>query len=128
MRRSKLSDLEWEVLKHIWQINDFPVTVRQVVNSAYPEGQKAYTTIQTVMNNLTKKGFLKIKKLGNVNVYSPREELKVLQQNEMVNFVKKVFNGSFFNLANFLISSDQLSQEEIKTLKKILERKSKDKS
>ena len=128
MRRSKLSDLEWEVLKHIWQINDFPVTVRQVVNSAYPEGQKAYTTIQTVMNNLTKKGFLKIKKLGNVNVYSPSEELKVLQQNEMVNFVKKVFNGSFFNLANFLISSDQLSQEEIKALKKILERKSKDKS
>ncbi len=128
MRRSKLSDLEWEVLKHIWQINDFPVTVRQVLNSAYPDGQKAYTTIQTVMNNLVKKGFLKIKKLGAVNVYFPKEEFKVLQQNEMVNFVKKVFNGSFFNLANFLISSGQLSIEEIKTLKKILEQKSGDKS
>jgi len=124
LEKKKLSDLEWEVLKYIWQIQKFPVTVRQVVDFAYPKGEKAYTTVQTVMNNLVKKGFLEIRKMGIVNVYSPKEEMKNLQQNEMTKFVKKVFNGSFFNLASFLLSSGQLTPEEVNKLKKLLEQKS----
>ncbi len=127
MKGRKLSDLEWEVLKHIWQLKNFPVTVRQVVDHAYPHGEKAYTTVQTVMNNLVQKGFLEIKKLGKVNLYSPKEEFKNLKQKEISNFVKKVFNGSFFSLASFLVNSGQLTKEEINTLKNLLEQKSESK-
>jgi BlaI family penicillinase repressor len=105
----------------VWKFKRFPVTVRQVLEQAYPKGEKAYTTVQTIMNNLTEKGLLIREKIGPVNVYNPKVSADVAQKKETFRFVNKVFNGSFFSLANFLLSSGRLTREEIEQLKQMLE-------
>ena len=119
-----ISKLEWEIMQVIWEMGGKP-TVRQVLENAYPNGEKAYTTVQTVMNNLEAKGFLRKEKVGMVNFYTPLFKQDELVENETLGFVNKVFDGSFMSLANFLIGSDNLSPKEIEDLKKLIDERAK---
>jgi len=120
-----LSKLEWEIMQVIWKMGGKP-SVREVLTKAYSKGEKAYTTVQTVMNNLETKGYLKKEKTGMVNFYAPIHRLDEMVNSETKGFVNKVFGGSFMSLANFLIDSDKLSAEEIEDLQNLIqERKNK---
>ena len=117
----KLSPLEWEVMEIIWRQPAKKVSVREIITAAYPNGEKAYTTVQTVMNNLFLKGYLNREKIGLVNFYSPIKKREAQLKKETSRFVDKVFGGSFLSLADYLIDSKSLTAEEIADLKKIIE-------
>lgn len=119
--QAKLTPLEWEIMEVIWQEAEQKITVRDVINFAYPNAEKAYTTVQTVMNNLETKGFLAKQKIGLVNFYTAIQKRQTLLKKETSRFVDKVFGGSFHSLANYLIDSSSLSAEEIADLKKLIE-------
>lgn len=121
--KTKLSPLEWEIMEVIWQEPAQKISVRDVINFAYPNAEKAYTTVQTVMNNLEAKGFLSKEKIGLVNFYTALEKRHNLLKKETSHFVEKVFGGSFHSLANYLIDSSALSMEEIADLKKMIEQR-----
>ncbi len=123
----KLSPLEWEVMNGIWDLGGKP-SVREVASYLYPNGEKAYTTVQTVMNNLVEKGYLKREKIGLVNFYKPTKKRETMIEKATESFVERVFGGSFQALANYLVRSDSLTKEEINELKKILEQKAKEKN
>jgi len=113
------SPLEWEIMNVIWDSGKNP-SVREVLETAYPNGEKAYTTVQTVMNNLESKGFLTKEKIGLVNFYKPLKKRKDLLKKETSKFVENVFGGSFQALASYIVASDSLSNEEIADLKKLI--------
>lgn len=118
-----LTKKEWETMKVIWEIGGRP-SVRQVLEYAYPNKAKAYTTIQTIMNILVEKGYLTKVKKGLVNFYKPAFSKDIFVKGETNNFVHKVFNGSFLALANHLVSSDDLSEDEVEKLRMILKNRS----
>jgi len=103
----------------IWDSGKNP-SVREVLETAYPNGEKAYTTVQTVMNNLESKGFLTKEKIGLVNFYKPLKKRKDLLKKETSKFVENVFGGSFQALASYIVASDSLSNDEIADLKKLI--------
>ena len=119
-----LTPLEWEVMNVVWELGRRP-SVREVIDRAYPNKEKAYTTIQTVMNNMEAKNFLKKKKIGLVNFYKPTVKREKLIEGATKTFVKKVFKGSFLELANYLVNSDALSDKEFADLYKMIKNKSK---
>jgi len=121
----KLTPLEWEVMNIIWQQNH-EVSVREVLIQGYPSGNKAYTTIQTVMNHLADKNYLNKKKVGLVNFYIPIHKKEDVIKTETSGFVKKVYNGSFQALANYIVGSNSLTAEEILELKKLIAEKEKE--
>lgn len=122
--KNYLTPLEWEVMNVIWKLGGRP-NVRQVLDEGYPNREKAYTTIQTVMNNIVKKKFLKRKKTGVKNYYIPAIKREDMMGGEINTLVNKVYGGSFLALANYLIDSDALSQEEIAELKRLIKQKEK---
>lgn len=119
-----LTPLEWEIMNAVWKLGGKP-SVREVIELAYPKQEKAYTTVQTVMNNLTKKSFLKKKKVGLVNFYEPLIQRSDMLAGAVNSFVKSVFSGSFFAMAMFIINSDKLTQMELKNIKHSLQPKEK---
>ena len=68
-KRPRLTHAEWEIMKVVWALEG-PVSVRDVLEHAFPNGEKAYTTVQTVMNTLEKKKLLERHKTGLVYFYS----------------------------------------------------------
>jgi BlaI family penicillinase repressor len=121
---AKLTPVEWEIMTTIWDLKK-PCSVRDVCKASYPNGEKAYTTIQTIMNTLEKKGVLKREKIGLVNFYTPQKSREKIIRSEMAQVVSRMFEGSVPALANFLINSENLSLDELKEIKSILDKKEK---
>lgn len=72
----KLGDLEAAIMDHVWR-SDARLLVRDVVEALQRERQVAFTTVQTVMDILYRKGWLEREKNGRAYQYwapRPREE------------------------------------------------------
>ena len=54
-RNNKLTPVEWEIIDMIRELGGSP-SIREVWEKCFPNGEKAYTTVQTIMNTLEKKG------------------------------------------------------------------------
>ena len=121
-KAEKLTPVEWEIMETIWQLGGAP-SVREVLEKAFPDGEKAYTTVQTVMNILEKKGLLKREKKGLVNFYKPTISRDKIIESEMSQMVSRMFQGSIPALANYLIKSDNLTLNEIEKIKSLLDGK-----
>jgi len=119
---TKMTPVEWEIMEVVWKLGGSP-SVRDVVNHAYANGEKAYTTVQTVVKTLEKKGFLTSQKIGLVNFYTPTRSREEMVHAETNRFVGRIFHGSIPALANYLINTQDLSQEEIEAIKRVLAEK-----
>jgi BlaI family penicillinase repressor len=118
----KLTPVEWEIMEAIWELSGAP-SVRDVLEHAFPDGQKAYTTVQTVMNILEKKGLLKRKKQGLVNFYKPAKSREQIIKSELSQMVSRMFKGSIPAFANYLIKSEDITLKEIEKIKTLLDEK-----
>jgi BlaI family penicillinase repressor len=115
----KLTPAEWEIMETIWQLGGAP-SVRDVLEKTFPHGQKAYTTVQTIMNILEKKGLLLRKKQGLVNFYKPTKSREQMVKFEMSQLVSRMFKGSIPAFANYLFDTENLTLNEIEKIKKLL--------
>ena len=123
-KKRRLAEVESEVMDGVWQFSR-QVTVRDVVNHLYPNGEKAYTTVQTIMNILTEKGVLNREKIGPVNVYRPVLSREDVAQSETRTLVSRMFQGSFGALATYLVDSGELSRKELDELRALIEEREK---
>lgn len=119
MSKLRLTPAEWEIMNAVWELGEAP-SVREVLSRAYPHGEKAYTTVQTVMNTLVKKDLLRCKKIGMVNFYRPTRSREAAARSEMRSMVSRVFGGSVPALANSLLSLDSLDLDEIGRIREML--------
>ena len=121
-KNKKLAESEWRIMDAIWTFAK-PSTVRDIHQHLYPEGQKAYTTVQTITNILVEKGFLRKEKIGMVNFYFPTLSRQEFAKDETKTLVSRTFQGSFGNLANYLVDSGELSESDLKQLKELIAKK-----
>ena len=121
-RKVRLTAVEWEIMEAIWALGGSP-SVREVLEHAFPKGEKAYTTVQTIMNNLVGKGYLDREKTGMVNFYTPVKTRGQVARKETANLLSRVFHGSVPALASHLLRSEDLTLEEIKEIRGVLEKR-----
>jgi BlaI family transcriptional regulator, penicillinase repressor len=119
---AKLTPAEWEIMEAVWRIGGAP-SVREVIDVAFQNGEKAYTTVQTIMNILVKKGMLTPEKIGMVNFYKPARKRHEIINAELSHLAKRVFRGSTPAMTSYLIHMKDLSREEIESIKKTIAEK-----
>jgi predicted transcriptional regulator len=121
MRKSltPLGETEMEVLHHIWELGE--ASVADVRERVLEKRQVAYTTIMTVMKNLADKGYLKYRKQGISYIYSPLKKPDEVRYNLIDRIVNNVFHGSAKDLVQALVKNENLSEEERKEIKKMIE-------
>jgi predicted transcriptional regulator len=95
--------------------------VRDVLDHAFPKREKAYTTVQTIMNNLVGKGYLARRKTGMVNFYRPAKKRSQMVRKETSNLLSRVFHGSVPAMTSHLLRSEDLTLEEIKGIRELLD-------
>jgi len=116
--KSQLGETELEVMNHVWEMKR--ATVSDVLERILKERKVAYTTIMTVMKNLSEKGFLKIEKEGSAFVYLPVKKEEQVKQNLLSGLIEKVFKGSPSALLQTLVKNEKLTETEIEELKSII--------
>jgi BlaI family penicillinase repressor len=116
-----LTELEWQIMQVLWDRG--VLSVKDIWQTLCPNGEKAYTTIQTYMDRMAEKDLLSKQKIGLVNFYHARISKKSLVKYATENLVSRAFNGSFFNLAAFLVESPNLSREDLEKIKELIKNK-----
>ncbi len=116
-KRESIGQEELAILKFIQ--DDSPATVREVAEHFAKQG-KARTTILTVMERLRAKNFLTRKKIGNSYCYSPKQEHDALMKSVIGDFVNNMLGGSLTPFMAYMSETDNLTEEEIKELKKLV--------
>lgn len=112
--RPELAKSELEVARIVWRLGE--ATVREV-HESLPRGRKLdFWTVQTYLRRLKDKGYLKARRVGQGNVYSPAIQPKKVMRQLMDDFLDRLFDGEVVPFFQHLVDSRGLSQEEIQQL------------
>lgn len=112
-----LTPLELEIMNVLWETGPANVqTVQQKL--ARP---LAYTTVQTMLNVLLKKGHAKRKLEQKAYFYRPAIAKGDVIKQTMSDVVDRLFEGSATNLVMSLVESKQLSIEELDRLRNLID-------
>ena len=120
------TELELTILKILW--DQSPLRVREVRQRLADAGrQLAHTSVITTLNVMVDKGQLKRKKVGNAFLFSPRIVRESTSQKILWDLVDRVFDGSAAAVMASLFDHQDLDAEEIKELRRLLNKKLKEK-
>ena len=109
-----LTKLELKIMQVIWRCGSSTVTAVH----AELEPQLAYTTVQTMLNILERKGKLKRELQGRAFVYSARvTEDKALRQG-LRDLIDRMFGGSSEDLVMNLLKSGEIDAKKLAELTK----------
>ncbi len=124
--KHQLTPTEWEIMEAVWRLLETEpsgeISVRDVVDRGVFEPAKAYTTVQTLMNTLQRKGVLKRRKVGLVNFYRPVFERREMVDRATSSLLDRLFEGSGLKLVNFMMDNSKLSGDEIEALQEMINR------
>lgn len=117
--RPALSKGEIEIARALWELKYG--TVREVFES-FPDSRGIdFTTVQTYLRRLEKKGYVNVKLEGRTRVYSPRVKPRTVIRETVDDLVDRLFAGETFPLMQHLIEDRNVSPEDLDALKTLLD-------
>jgi BlaI family penicillinase repressor len=114
-----LSRFEWLIMNQLWEFGS--ASAREVKEALPDEAQRAYTTIQTVIERLVDKRYLTKEKIGMVNFYTTQVPREDVVDGATSSFIERVFQGSGSSLAAYLIKNKKLKAADLEKIREILE-------
>ncbi len=99
-------------------------TVREVYERLRESRSIAYTTVQTMMNVLVRKGFLVRRPGDRAHVYVPTQPQEQVVGSMVREFVQRVFDGSARPLLVHLAGTKGLTAKERRALQQLLDSES----
>jgi predicted transcriptional regulator len=115
--KSPLTPLELEIMKVLWETG--PANVQTVQeNLGRP---LAYTTVQTMLNVLHRKGHVTRTLKQKAYFYRPSISRRDAAKHAVADVVDRLFSGSATNLVMSLVETKQLSGDELARLRDLLD-------
>src|SRR5213592_3047786 len=111
------TDRELDVMSVVWDAGS--ATVAEVRERLADD--LAYTTVLTVLRTLEQKGYVGHTGEGRAHRYRPLVKREAAGRSALRRLVDKVFQGSPELLMTHLVSDRNLSDEELRRLRKLLE-------
>ena len=115
MKRPKLAKLELRILEVLWAKGS--ASMREI-QQAFPEPRPAYTTItNTVYRMEIKKVVLRVRKVGNADIFEPLIGRDAAREN-LLDEILSFFGGRAQPMMAQLIESGKLTLDDIRELEK----------
>jgi predicted transcriptional regulator len=118
---ASLGEAELEVLKVLWDHG--PGTVRAVNALLRRQGRRcAYTTVQTVLQRLEGKGFVRSDKGGKAHVFEAAVSRDRLLSRRLRDLADQLCDGTASPLLLALVEGSRFTAEEIRAFRRLLDR------
>jgi BlaI family penicillinase repressor len=98
-------------------------TVAEIVAALEHEGPVNYSSVQTLLRILEKKGYVAHRKSGRAFVYSPVIDQQQARRRALSHLLTRLFNGSPSLLVLNVLEHERIAPDELKRLKQTLDRK-----
>lgn len=116
-----ISESEWEVLKVLW--GESPLTANEIISFLTAQTDWKPKTIRTLLDRLTKKGVVGVNKAQRMYTFYPIYSQSECQRAKTKSFVKRFYDGTLKSLIVQFVQDEDLSEEDIKELRSILDKK-----
>ena len=126
MNKKQPSNLELQVLSILWEAG--PLTARDVLERMPDGKQRAYTTILSTLQMLEKKELVDHTTAGNTHIYQPLVEKNEVLRPIVKGMVDYVFGGSALEAVQCFLRESEVSDEELKEIRKLIRDMEKEKS
>ena len=118
-KRPRLAASELEIAQIVWRLGE--AGVREVAEALPAERKLDFWTVQTYMRRLKAKGYLRTRREGRSNIYSPAVRPANVMRELVSDFVDRTFGGQAWPLVQQLIDDRGLSDAEIDELQTMLD-------
>lgn len=117
----KLTDPEFEIMKIVWDRGN--VTINEVLEAVNSRNSRDLrrTTIQVQMKRLEEKGWLIHKEDGRNFLYQSTRGREEVSREITSDLKKRIFDGSYANMVKALFQGSDVTSDEIKRIRKILD-------
>jgi len=116
----ELTEAEWEIMKVVWEKE--PCAAGTVQEELARGRDRAYSTVKTTMDRMVEKGFLKIEKIRNLQLFSSCVSEVEARRGEFRRMLKRAFDGALTPMMQFLIEHEGLSTEDASQLRELVNR------
>ncbi len=117
-RAAQLTRLELQIMQVLWESGASTV---QTVQQKLPGEALAYTTVQTMLNILQKKGKVKRKLVGKAYEYRPVLSRERALREAAGDLIERVFGGSVDALLMSLVKNRQLDKVTLAKMERLIE-------
>ncbi len=118
-RSEQLTPLELEIMKVLWE--ERAATVQLVQQRLHSGRPLAYTTVQTMLNVLLRKGRVRRVMKDRAYVYRPALSRQQAIRQAVGDLVERVFSGSWEDLVVTLVKERRLTPEKLARLQVLLD-------
>jgi len=119
-KSKELTPLELELMKVLWLEKIGPLSVQEVRQRIVGR-RVAYTTVQTMLNILVRKGWAKRTLVERAYRYRPAVSREKAAGSALKNLVQKMFGGSAEALVLNLIDTRQMTPETLQRLHELVQ-------
>jgi len=117
---SKLSPAETEILALVWELGEG--TVHEVYEKLSVKKPAAYTTVQTLLRRLEKKGYLKHRSRGKAHQYYACVKKDDVVSRAVNDFVNRLFGGDPVPLLLHMAEKGDICPEDLEKLKELVDK------
>ena len=118
-KRAAISKAETEVARIVWDLGK--ATVREVYEAIPEKRRPAFTTVQTYLSRLEKKGYLWVKIEGRAKHYRTRARPNQVVRETVEEFLNRLFDGQAVSLVRHLIDERGLTKAEYEELRQLID-------
>ena len=115
-----LTEAEWSIMKAVWE--NEPCAAGTVQEALAESKDWAYSTVKTTMDRMARKGFLKVEKIRNLQLFKSSINEVDAKRGEFRKMLKRAFDGALTPMMQFLIENEGLSKDESAQLRKLVSR------
>jgi len=117
-----LTDLQLSVMKALWQVGEGGVG--EIVALLAADGKElAPTTVATLLQRLSKQGWVKHRKSGRQFLYRAKVNQQDAAKGVLQRVLSSFFGGRVSALTAQLLESEELSAEDLKEMRKLIKGK-----
>src|SRR3954453_766575 len=118
-RSPTLTGGEARLMTVLWERSS--ATVAAIVGTLEPQGPVNYSTVQTLLRILEKKGYVAHHKSGRAFIYSPVVDQRQARRSALSHLLARLFNGSPSLLVLNVLEDTTIAPDELKRLKQLLD-------
>ena len=121
----RLGDLQLRIMKILWERRE--ATVSQVFEELHKQSSLAYTTVSTMLRKMEARGLITHRAEGRSFLYRARVAEEVVSRSMVDHLVDRIFEGRLIDVVNHLLTTREVSRDELKSLERLIEEKKKGK-
>lgn len=121
----KVGNLQLKIMRVLWDQGE--ATARQITEAINKDETVAHSTIQTLLRKLETKKAVAYEGRDRTFYFRPLVSEEEITQSATQDLLSRVFHGSLSGLVAHVLENEDVSQQEIDEIKRLIEEKSKEK-